>query len=222
MIAVVNLSPTLSQADALSMVKICAAQDREDVSPAWGMFALDGDIFARIEDTPPDSQLILLMPAETVKGAAGHHTEDPDGRITGVVAVDSLLNAGYSLFSGEASILCVLSHEWIETKLDPYVNLWADMPMGGQDAKEGCDRVQSLSYKKGGCSVSDFLLPQAFDWAPKKGSKFDYMGQLTSPYEVAPGGYAMRRDGNGKVTQVGERVAAKVHPLSRSTRRLAA
>jgi hypothetical protein len=222
-IAIVNQSHGASQANVLAMVDAVNAQLVEDYAPAWDRApaTVSDQLYARVQDVPSDCAILLMLPKESVEGAAGHHTETTAGRTTGVVAVDSLLAAGYSLTEGSDSISAVLSHECLETCGDPYVNAWAQMASGELDAIELCDRVQAQSYLKRGISVSNFLLPHAFDAMAPKGAKFDFLGVLRHPFDVAPGGYAVRMVA-GHMHQIGGRRAARVHPLGRSSRRLAA
>jgi hypothetical protein len=217
-IAVVGLSARLTLVQSLAMVDAVASQVIEDFSPAWGLVPKVPALYTRVADVPAGMPLILLLDVGTVPDAAGWHTEDLDGRISGVVVVGQLLDVGWSLFEGE-SIQACLSHECLEAILDPTVNEWIDMPDGSQDSKEVCDRVQANTYTKGSGSLSNFLLPHAWDSTPPAGVKFDWLGVLKEPFEIAPGGYASRRDPTGKPVQVGLMPEARRHALGRSARR---
>jgi len=219
MTAIVSLSSRISSAQVLLMLDACTAQIKEDYAPAWGVVPRVPEFYMRQEDVPSGVPLIVLLDQGDVPGAAGWHTQDGDGRVTGVVVVGALLDAGFTYTDGANSISCVMSHELLEADQDPWVDYWVDMLDGQQDAFELCDRVQGNSYVKNGVAVSDFLLPTAFDGRPPAGSKFDFLGVLSSPFEIAQGGYAVRRAKDGTTSQVGERNAAKVHEMSRSTRR---
>jgi len=221
-IAYVNQSAGLTAADCARIIAAIEAQDREDFAPAWGCAPCPPKLFDRIEDVPAGAALILFVAKSDVDGAAGYHTEQDSGRVSGIVAVDSLLAAGWSKFDGAQSISACASHEHCEARKDPFVNVWVDMPDGGQDSFEMCDRVQGQSYRKLSASVSDFLLPHAFDGAPPAGAKFDFLGVLRGPFDVdtANGGYASRRTSSGKTFSVGEMPAARRHPIGRTARRM--
>lgn len=220
-LAIVNLSQRLSAADAQRMVDAVAAQIVEDFAPAWGVVPCTPKLYAKVEDVPAMVAIILLVPKSDVDGAAGYHTEDTNGRISGVVAVDALLDAGWTLFDGANSISCCLSHECCEASKDPFVNVWVQMPGGDFDAFEMCDRVQGNSYVKDSVSLSNFLTPHAFDGSPPAEAKFDFIGVLGAPFDVAPNGYASRLKAAGTPYQVGMRPAEKAHPLSRTAQRQA-
>lgn len=221
MTAILNQSSRISSAQVLLMLDACTAQIRDDYAPAWGVVARTPELYMRAEDVPERMPLVLLVDKGDLPGAAGWHFQDPAGRVSGVVTVGALLDAGWSLTEGAESISCVLSHELLEADQDPWVNYWVDMGDGNLDAFELCDRVQGSSYLKNGVAVSNFLLPRAFDAFPGQERAFDFLGQLANPFDVAPGGYAVRRDRMGKVSQIGERREERVHDLSRSGRRAA-
>jgi len=215
-IAVVSQSAELTMAYALTMVDAVAQQVIEDFAPAWGLIPCVPALFARIQDVPPGVPTILMLDAGDVPGAAGWHTEDANGRISGVVVVGGLLAAGWTLFDGAQSIQACLSHEVLEASKNPFVNFWVDMPDGGQDAFEMCDRVQGCVYSKGSGSLSNFLTRHAFNDSPPDGAKFDHMEVLSAPFEIAPGGYASRRTAGGQPIQVGLMPLERRHPLGRS------
>lgn len=219
MTAVVNKSARLSNSQLLLMLDACTAQIREDYAPAWGVVPRVPELYMREEDIPNGMPRIFMLDKGDVPGAAGWHTIDEQGRVSGVVVVGALIDAGWSYTDGANSISCYLSHELLEADQDPWIDYWVDMLDGQQDAFELCDRVQGLSYPKNGVSVSNFLFPQAFDDYPAPSARYDFMGVLKSAFEVAEGGYAMRRQKNGQIVQVGLRPEAKAHELSRSGRR---
>jgi hypothetical protein len=85
-----------------------------------------------------------------------------------------------------------------------------------------CDRVQADSYEIEGVSVSNFLGPRAF----REGTgPYDHMRLLRSPWEIRPGGYCIRRNGEGIYPVWGAAVPAWVRELkmkggSRTSRRI--
>jgi hypothetical protein len=128
-------------------------------------------------------------------GVLGWHTYNPqEGRIHGTAFLRPILDNGGSLIEGPSSLSCTLSHEALEAVMDPYVNLLALMGEPGEEMLEpveACDRVQGYSYDIGGISVSNFLGPRAFRDGP---GPYDWLQKLSSPWEIAPGGYCQRYD----------------------------
>ena len=81
----------------------------------------------------------------------------------------------------------------------------AMLPDGRIVAVESCDQVQNCGYAIDGVEVSDFNTPENFS-PPKitSGVKWDYLGKLTTWFQVAPGGYAQVYDPSRGWTQIGE------------------
>lgn len=122
----------------------------------------------------------------------GYHSVDPLGRAYGRAFWPLIRGKGGTLKDGAMSLSATLSHEALEMVANPYVNFWADLPDGTQEAVELCDRVQADSYRVGGVSVSDFLGPRAFRPGP---GPYNWLQSLKSPFEIRSGGYAIRRSG---------------------------
>lgn len=137
--------------------------------------------------------------------ALGYHSVDPYGRAFGKAFWSVIQGAGGTLKDGALSLSVTLSHEVLEMVGNPYVNFWADLPDGGQEAVELCDRVQGDSYRVGGVSVSDFLGPRAFRLGA---GPFNWLNTLKSPFEIRPNGYAIRRSGDNVYPVFGEEVPA--------------
>lgn len=161
--------------------------------------------------------------------ALGWHTFNPsEGQIHGTAFVKPILGNGGTLIEGPHSLSCTLSHEALEAVADPYVNLFALMGDGStMEPYEACDRVQGDSYDIGGVSVSNFLGPRAFREGP---GPYDWLGKLSNPWDIAPGGYCQRYDvRTGKVSTLwGDKVPSwkrdlvlrkKQSSLSRLSRR---
>lgn len=135
--------------------------------------------------------------------ALGYHSVDPYGRAFGKAFWSVIRGAGGGLKDGSLSLSVTLSHEVLEMVGNPYVNFWADLPEGGQEAVELCDRTQGDSYRVGGVSVSNFLGPRAFRTGP---GPFDWLNLLKDPFEIRPNGYAIRRSGDSIYPVFGEGV----------------
>lgn len=142
-------------------------------------------------------RIVLLDDADQAD-ALGYHDVGPDGPYARVF-VNPILQHGGTWTDGALSVSVTVSHEAIETVLDPAANRWANDGGGMLWALEGCDAVESDCYQHGDVTVSNFVQPNYFNpWAT---DNFDYLNVCSRPFEVRPGGYAITlgRDGIGLV-----------------------
>jgi hypothetical protein len=230
-VVVQNHSTRFSDADAQLAVRAVAHQVRYDVAPVWGAKTASVVFLPKDAAVPAGSYAIGIYDNADQADALGYHSEEADGTVYGKVFVSPVLDNGGTALTGELSVAAVLSHEVLETFVDPHVQLWASDGGDGLYAYEVCDAVEDGAYAVtvGGkkVSVSNFVLPSYFDAQTPAGEKVDFLGQLTRPFEISKGGYAVKitlgRD--TKVNQVfGERFpewkkASKKHPLARLARR---
>jgi hypothetical protein len=94
-------------------------------------------------------------------------------------------------------------HELCEMVLDPLVNIWAEAPDGTEYAYEACDAVEEDSFLVNGVPMSNFLTPAWFEpFQHPPGTKFDYLGKLSRPFTLRPGGYTVQKTRNGQVKEV--------------------
>jgi hypothetical protein len=155
------------------------------------------------------------MDDSTQAGALGYHSEDNDLIDAFIFAKPVLDNKGVVLHdptnNQNVSVASVLSHEVCEMFGDPFANFWADGPalaQGSSYALELCDAVEGDSYDiKLTCgdlvSVSNFILPQWFNaQGTAKDAPFDYLGKLSKPFTMTPGGYMIVRNGPGTEQQI--------------------
>jgi hypothetical protein len=230
-VAVQNHSTRVSDADVSLMVRAVAHQVRYDVAPAWGSKTA-AVVFVPVGSAvPAGSYVITVYDDADQADALGYHTEDENGTIYGKVFVSPVLDNGGTVSVGELSVSAVLSHEVLETFADPHVQLWSSDGTDGLYAYEICDAVEDGAYavhiagKR--VSVSNFVLPAWFDSQTPAGERVDFLGQLSRPFEISQGGYAVKitLGKDTKVDQVfGERFpewkkASKRHPLARFSRR---
>jgi len=163
-----------------------------DYAPFWQSSGCAVRTFAHPDTLPLDGEAcpLVVFDSPAQAGALGWHTVAPNGRAFGRVFWEPIKAHGGELVKGSISLSTVLSHEALEMVGDPYVCWWADIDGETQEALELCDRVQAQSYDVDGVSVSNFLGPRAF----RSGDgPYDYMRSLSSPWEIAEGGYAIRR-----------------------------
>ena len=207
-IDILNHSTLWTGAHVTAAVRAVQQQIRLHVAPAWGRMPVAVTL---VPCPRPGNARIVIVDDSDQADALGYHTEDPDGTISGIVAVRPTLDGGLAPSS-------VLSHEVIETFLDPFVDLWADGPADLSYPIEACDAVQGDSYMIGRVEVSNFLYPGWFDQAGV--GQCDHL-QLVSPFQIAPGGYSVARSiATGEISELGLRAAYKSSfPRMRSSRR---
>lgn len=231
LIAVVNESTLVSDQDVYDMCLAVNHQLRHQVAPAWELLA-PHLTFATSTPTEPGTVALGVLDDADQADALGWHTESALGVAYGRVFARPVLANGGNALTRPLSVASVLSHEAAETLLDQACTLWADGGFGILYPREACDAVEGDSYPvtltaEGTtvtATVSDFLLPAWFDPQAAPGTKCDYLGLLTSPFQVRPTGYTMTMI-EGRVGQVlGRRYpdwrkATKVYPIARTSRR---
>lgn len=128
--------------------------------------------------------------------ALAYHNDATEPAI--YVGADVILGSdGGSIFHGSNSLLAALSHEVLEVLEDAYCQFYSPWTDARMVALEVCDPVQADSYEvtdgtnRG--SVSNFVLPP---WFGSPGTKYDYLGTLSAPRTLAPGGYVVFSDGS--------------------------
>lgn len=206
-IGLANASTLLSDRDVYAMAKAIDAQLNEDYLPAWRrqssacLFVPGGLRYIR----DPDILVLRLVDECDEASALGYHTENADGTIWGEIGVKTVLDAGGGVLSAGSSgdsVSAVVSHEAIEAKGNPNVNLWIDGPTvidgksWAQIAAEDCDPCQAGVYTTEGVLVSEFVLPAWRDPQNKRGP-WSNLGSVGGPLQIAPGGYAVVRDAPG-------------------------
>lgn len=170
----------------------------EDSAPSSIVVAM------KSSEIPLDAALILLLDVADQESVLGYHYTLPNGQPIAKVFTKPIFENGGSLSKSSNSVSQTISHELLEMLGDPYANFWADMPAPNENTEEAlerCDRVEGDSYEIDGIAVSNFLGPRAFRGGV---GPYDYMGLLKSPFDLTPGGYAIRRVGgpNGTVSEV--------------------
>lgn len=206
-ISVLNASTLVSTADTVKMVRAVAQQVFKHVEDPWGRTALV-DMASSKEDASDSTVVIVIVDDLAQAGALGWHDEAA-GKAYGRVAVRPVLDNGGSILgdgqpheqSSLLSVSSVLSHEVLETLVDPTVNGWWQDPDGDLVAAELCDPVQGDSYtieiKTGEdyehILVSNFILPSWMDpQADINDAPFDQLGMLKAPFTMSPGGYLIK------------------------------
>jgi len=221
-----NAGPDVTPAVLAQIAEAVQTQIATHYAPVWGA---PGGVPVKVVTGAAPGQgspdvPVYIRASSDVQGAAGYHDDD------GVYVFRDGLPA---LTSGAFSLSVVVSHEVLETLGDPGANQWADNGQGTEYAREMCDAVEAYCYDvkiSGGStvSVSDFVLPSFFD--PEGEAPFSYLDKPPSPFTTAEAGGAdyqiARTVDEGGAQDVtadrlprADRLAAKRHPSSRTSRR---
>lgn len=193
-VAIVSSSkdPAITTPVLQRIAAACEDQLAFDYAPLWQAEPATVRVYSSVDMLPNDGQTMsLLVVDELDDEALGWHSVQSSGRPFGKIFWGELKRYGATLLAGASSLSCTISHEIIEAVTNPYVDLWVDITYGGtQEAYEACDRVEGDAYDREGVFVSNFLGPRAF----RDGDgPYDFMGLLSHPWELRPGGYAIRR-----------------------------
>jgi len=228
LIAILNQSTLVSNADAATMTQAMAAQVRYDAAPIWDRTPAAVVFYTDPSAVPAQAHGIAIVDTiqDQPQGVLGFHTEDRGGKLWGVVAAKPELDNGAQVLTGDWSVSSVLSHEVLEMFVDPNCNLWADDGKGAAYSFEVCDPVETPSYAVNGVSVSNFVTPSWFDPLAPATAQFDKLGLLKTPFSILKGGYVVYESAGKEQQKFGEefpdwRKQMKSGPLARTQRRLA-
>ncbi len=241
LIAVINQSSNVSDADVLTMTSAIAKQVRDDVAPVWdrppaaiisygsmagkNLSEQKKEMAKRVPAAAHGITLVDNIP-DGPKDVLGYHTEDQGGKLWGIVATNPSLENGAKALTGDWSVASVLSHEILEMFIDPNCNLWATNGSGEIISFEVCDPVEGPTYAVDGVSVSNFVTPAYFDPLAAQNGKtlFDKLGQLKKPFTLMPDGYYVYASSGSEKQKGGEtlpkwRQSAKEGFFARTHRR---
>jgi len=228
LIAILNQSTLVTNADAAAMTQAIASQVRLDAAPLWDRAPAAVIFYTDPGAVPATAHGIAIV--DTIQnepqGVLGFHTEDQGGKLWGIVAARPELDNGAKTTTGDWSVSSVLSHEVLEMFIDPNCNLWANDGKGKAYSFEVCDPVEAPSYEVSGVSVSNFVTPSWFDPLAPAGAQFDKLGLLTKAFTILKGGYVVYESAGKEHQQFGAEFPAwrkemKTGPMARTRRRLA-
>jgi hypothetical protein len=227
LIAILNQSTLVSDADAETMTRAIAAQIRQDVAPLWDRAPAAVVFYADPKEVPPGAHGVAIVDTihDQPKGVLGFHTEDQGGKLWGVSAAKPELDNGAALMTGDWSVSSILSHEVLEMFVDPNCNLWANDSKGSSYSCEVCDPVEAPSYTVNDVSVSNFVTPAWFDPLAPATAQFDKLGLLHEAFTVLKGGYIVYESAGQEKQSFGDgfpgwRKQMLTGPLSRPSRRM--
>lgn len=224
LIAVINESTLVTNDQCNLMCQAIQIQLNLHVLPAWNMKSGTVKFYADKTKVPGYAWVVSMLDSSTQAGALGYHSEDND-KIDGFIFASPVLNSGgvvlYDAHNPQnVSVSSVLSHEVCEMVGDRFAGFWSDGPdVKAHDGKtyneyalELCDPVEGDSYDimvgTQKVSVSNFVFPSWFNaqaTAPLN-MPFDYLGKLTKPFSMTPGGYLIVRQSGNYQQIFGEKV----------------
>jgi hypothetical protein len=193
-IGVVNLATIDLGVDCDRLISVLQKFLDQHFVPIWGY---PGKLvkYNAVLEIPSDQWQFLFFDDADSAGALGYHDLTQNGQPVSKIFVKSTITDG-ELVSVTAS------HELAEMMIDPGAQLWAQRKDGAFVAYEMSDPVEEQTFDIDGVSMSNFVLPSYFEpWDHAPGTKFDYLGNLTEPFQIDKGGYLIVAQ-NGKVDEV--------------------
>ena len=227
LIAILNQSTLVADADVAAMTEAIATQIQFDAAPVWDRAPAAVVFYTDPTAVPAGAHGIAIVDTirDQPKGVLGFHTEDQGGQLWGVVAAKPELDNGGQVTTGDWSVSSTLSHEVLEMFVDPNCNLWANDGKGSAYSLEVCDPVEAPTYTVSGVSVSNFVTPFWYDPLAPATAQFDKLGLLTAGFSVLKGGYMVYESAGKEQQQFGNefpnwRKEMKTGPLARTRRRV--
>lgn len=190
-IAIINESSCVSDDQVKQIMDAIQIQLDRDYYPIWGSTA-NLSFIDKTQPIPSGFWAAVVLDHSDQAGALGYHDITQEGMpLAKIFAGDDIK---YGL---EFSV--TMSHEILEMMGDPDINLTVFVPMQNQDgsiggeifAFENCDSCEDdqFAYDINGVKVSDFVTPAWFNVYAPQGTKFDFCGHISQPFEILSGGY---------------------------------
>ena len=202
LIAVINESTLVSNADCDTMCKAIQIQLDLHVLPAWNMKSGTIKFYADKTKVPGYAWVVNMLDSATQAGALGYHSLDNDEVDAFIFAQPVLSNGGVTLVFDpinpqKYTVSATLSHEVCEMVGDRFANGFSQGPQiaqGNLYAQELCDPVENDSYgimvNGVNVAVSNFIFPSWLNpEATAANMPFDYLKKLSAPYTMDAGGY---------------------------------
>jgi hypothetical protein len=203
LIAVINESTLVSNADITTMCQAIQIQLDLHVLPAWNMKSATIKFYANKAQVPGYAWVVNMLDNSTQAGALGYHSLDNDVVDAFIFAEPVLTNGGATLIfdpsnPDQYTVSATLSHEVCEMVGDRFANGFSVGPTldtYNMYCQELCDPVENDSYgitvDGYTVAVSNFLFPSWFnpEATTKLNAPFDYLGKLTAPFTMDAGGY---------------------------------
>lgn len=230
LIAIVNNSTLVSNADLQIIAKAIQIQLDLHVLPAWNLKAATVSFYADATKVPGYAWVVYVIDNDAqVEGALGYHEENAD-RIVAYVMAEPILSNGGTAYAYDASnpsqytVSATMSHEICEAMGDRFAGTFCVGPTNSSGSNLYClelaDAVEDNSYPINvdgyAIACSNFLYPSWFNpQGNASNMPFDYLKVLSAPFSMIPGGggyiITATLDGEGEVTAqhtFGEKVPA--------------
>lgn len=203
LIALINESTLVSNADCNTMAAACQIQLNLHVAPAWNQKAPTITFYADKTKVPGYAWVVNMLDNSTQAGALGYHSLDNDLVDAFIFAQPVLSNGGTTMVfdpknPSQYTVSATTSHEICEMFGDRFANgfsVGTQISQGNLYAQELCDPVENDSYpitvNGVEIAVSNFIFPSWLnpEAVPSKNMPFDYMKKLSAPYTMDAGGY---------------------------------
>lgn len=235
-ITIVNQSSVVSGADFASAVAACQRQVNEHFGPAWG--GLSAQLIAATAVSPQAphdvaGECIYVLDDSDQQGALGYHALTPGDAPIGYCFAKTSLDAGDPWQT-------TLSHELLEQMADPYIDTCVEVELPQAGSRGGvfglfghrqgqlalvmyevADPVENDTYSIDGVPMSNFVLPAWFQSpnTPGVAGPFDYLGKLTAPLTLTPGGYISYATRLGAWQQLNARQSVRPEKYQRRGKR---
>ena len=180
-IALVDSSGQIDPDELSQVAGALNEQVQADFAPRWHVAATVG----AYPSAPEGTWRIEVVAEMDQPGALGYHSDDHHQPFAKVLYQP-----------GQWSVTA--SHELLEMLGDPWGNRLhgADALPGWEGSSprvrylvELCDPCEAFTYQVGGVDMSDFLIPVFYRSSQRAVAGYSQTGNLTSPLEVADGGY---------------------------------
>jgi hypothetical protein len=203
LIAVINESTLVSNADCNTMCQAIQVQLDLHVLPAWNMKSGTIRFYSDKTKVPGYAWVVNMLDNSTQAGALGYHSLDNDLVDAFIFAQPVLGNGGVTMIfdpknPGQYTVSATLSHEVCEMVGDRFANGYStgtQIAQGSLYAQELCDPVENDSYGimvgTTNVAVSNFVFPSWFnpEATPSRNMPFDYLNKLSAPFTMDAGGY---------------------------------
>jgi hypothetical protein len=155
---------------------------RQHFVPVWGCPARL-KVYKSVDEIPDCEWPFLFIDDADAANALGYHDLTEKGQPVSKVFVRTTTEAG-------EQVSVTACHELAEVLIDPGAQLWAQKDGETFVAYETADPVEEQTFEVNGIPMSNFVYPSYFENFHEAGSiKFDHLGLLTKPFDLAPGGY---------------------------------
>ncbi len=145
---------------------------------------------------PNTHALVIMDDPDQNSQSLGYRDHTPDGYPLAKCFAKAEMVEG-------VPVTVTFTHELGEFRVDPNNSKSAVNADGVVHAMEVCDPVEDDQFLHNGVPVSNFVLPAWYESFRRTGStKFDYMGLLSRPFSMTPGGFTTVRSHAGQWQQV--------------------